>query len=385
MEQGELKVLMISTDRKILEEGSAVRERMKEYGKLVTELHIVLLSDKAHKLVETTLDKNVWVYPTNSSSKWFRSSGAATLGKKIVLEKKFVRGQSVITTQDPFECGRAGLKVKNKWRIPLEVQLHTDPSSPYFSGFLNFIRKYIARDVIKHADTIRVVSEKVGEDIASSYKIDKKNIKVLPIYIDREKIETGAVKFDLHTRFGWGFVLLAVSRLSEEKNISMMLEVLKKILPFYPTTGLVVVGSGPEEVNLKKKAKDLGVDAHVAFVGWQDELYTYYHTSNAFIQTSYFEGYGLSLVEAGLAGLPIVSTPVGVANELESGVDAYICPQNDVEYMFKAVYDLIENNSKRESLSINIKNKIRSKLISKEDYLAKMKSAWAEAALKVNA
>ena len=135
-----LKVLMLSTDRNIPILGSAVSERMKEYGALVEELHIVLLSDSSHKLKETKLSDNVWVYPTNSSFKVFRPRDAAKLGKKIVFEKKFVRGESLITTQDPFECGWAGLKIKKKWRIPLEVQLHTDPFSPYFSGFLN-IRK----------------------------------------------------------------------------------------------------------------------------------------------------------------------------------------------------------------------------------------------------
>ncbi|MFZ2072136.1 MAG: glycosyltransferase, partial [Minisyncoccia bacterium] len=101
--------------------------------------------------------------------------------------------------------------------------------------------------------------------------------------------------------------------------------------------------------------------------------------------TSYFEGYGLSLVEAGLAGLPIVTTPVGIANELENGKEVYLCPQNDIEYMFKVVYDLIENNQKRENLSINIRNKIKSMLISKEEYLNKMKSNWQETAKKVEA
>lgn len=378
MEEKGLKVLMISSDRNILTNGSAVSERMKDYGGLLGELRIILLSDKKHGLKDTQLSSNVWVYPTNSQSKFLRPTDALDIGLKIG------KGMSLITTQDPFECGRAGLKVKNKWRIPLEVQLHTDPSSPYFTGFLNMIRKYIARKVIKHADTIRVVGESIGEQIAKVYKIDKSKIKVLPIYVDREKIETGVVKFDLHTRFGWGFVLLAVSRLSPEKNIRMMLEVLQKLLPFYPTTGLVIVGSGPEENNLKAKSKKLGVDAHVAFVGWQDDLYTYYHTSNVFIQTSYFEGYGLSLVEAGLAGLPIVTTPVGVANDLENGVDAYICPQNDPDYMFKAIYDLIENNNKRESLSLSIRIKIRTKLSSKEDYLTAMKNNWIETSSKVN-
>ncbi len=386
MEQGELKVLMISSDRKVLEEGSAVRERMKEYGKLVTELHIVLLSNVL-KIENSKLkiSDNTWVYPTNSSTKWFRSSGAARLGKKIVFEKKFVRGQSLITAQDPFECGWAGLKIKNKWRVPLEVQLHTDPFSPYFSGFLNSVRKWIARRVLSKADHIRVVSESLKQKLEARSKKQEANISVLPIFIDKSRIEEARVNFDLHARFGWHFILLSVSRLTPEKNIPMALNVLKKIIEFFPTTGLVIVGAGPEEERLKQEARSKKLEANVAFVGWQEDLASYYKSANMFVQTSFFEGYGLSLVEAGLSGLPIVTTAVGIANDLENGQDAYICPIGDEEYMFKAIYDLIENNPKREVLRLNIKHKLDSILITKEEYLLRLKKAWIDTASKVHA
>ncbi len=384
MESKDLRILMISSDRQILTAGSAVSERMKEYGGLVEELHIVLLSDSSHKLKDTTLDKNIWVYPTNSSFKWFRSSGAARLGKKIIFDKKFIRGKSIITTQDPFECGRAGLIVKNKWRIPLEVQLHTDPFSPYFSGFLNEIRKIIARKVIKYADNVRVVSPSLGDKISKEFSIKHQNISVLPIYVDKNRIENEKVSFDLHARFGWHFILLAVSRLSVEKNLPMALEVLEKLVTFFPNAGLVIVGSGPEESSLKLLVKSLKLENNVVFVGWQEDLGSYYKTANLFIQTSNFEGYGLSLVEAGISGLPIVTTNVGIANDLENGHDVYICPPGDVEYMFKAVYDLVENNSMRESLRMNIKRKLDSILITKEEYLEHLLKTWRETASHVN-
>src|SRR3990167_8455614 len=107
-----LKVLMISSDRKVLDKGSAVSERMKEYGALVEELHIVLLSDLGHGLKYRQLSGNIWVYPTNSFINFLRPLDAARLGKKIVFEKKFIRGKSVITTQDPFECGYPGMRIK---------------------------------------------------------------------------------------------------------------------------------------------------------------------------------------------------------------------------------------------------------------------------------
>lgn len=383
MEAKGLKVLMISNDRKILTPGSAVFERMKEYGDLVHELHIVLLSTPEHGLRETKLSDKVSVYPTNTSSKFFYPFSAASLGKKIVFEKKFVRGNSLITTQDPFECGWAGLKIKNKWRIPLEVQLHTDPFSPYFSGPLNVVRKILARMVIPKADALRVVSEGVKRRIETSFPKKKGSIAVLPIYIDKKRILEGQILFDLRARLGWRFIILCVARLTPEKNLGLAVDVLARLHPYSPEAGLVIVGSGPEEENLKKRVEKLGLQKSVFFAGWQEELASYYKAANLFLQTSRFEGYGLALVEAGLSGLPVVTTPVGIATDLKDGVEAIVCPQDDPEYMFKAVYDLIENNQKRQEMKSQLQHTLEAKILGKEEYLERLRGAWLSASTKI--
>src|SRR3989344_8918767 len=383
MEKG-LKVLMISSDRKILEEGSAVSERMKEYGALVEELHIVLLSDARHGLKDKQLPNNVWVYTTNSSINFLRPIDACRLGKRIVFNSKFVRGKSVITVQDPFECGWVGMRIKKKWRLPLEVQLHTDPFSPYFSGFLNSIRKTIARKVLRNADSVRAVTENLKSQISS---LTEAQIRVLPIYVDRKRIEEAKTSFDLHTHYPWRpwhFVLLSVSRLAPEKNLELALAVLALVRKTFPDTGLVIVGSGPEEKVLKLKVKSLKLDDGVAFVGWQDDLSSFYKTADAFIQTSLFEGYGLSLVEAGLSGLPVVTTSVGIALELEHNRDAYIYPPSYPELLAQGVTDLIENSQKRENLGTNLKHTLEHKLLSKADYMAKIKENWEKTAVMIN-
>jgi len=383
MEKG-LKVLMISSDRKILEEGSAVSERMKEYGALVEELHIVLLSDARHGLKDKQLSNNVWVYATHSSINFLRPIDACRLGKKIVFDSKFVRGKSIITVQDPFECGWVGMRIKRKWRIPLEVQLHTDPFSPYFSGFSNSIRKTIGRIVLRNADSVRAVTEHLKSQISS---LTEAQIRVLPIYVDRKRIEKAGTSFDLHTHYPWHpwrFIMLSVSRLAPEKNLELALAVLALVQKRFPDTGLVIVGSGPEEKVLKLKVKSLKLEGAVEFAGWQDDLSSFYKTADAFIQTSLFEGYGLSLVEAGLSGLPVVTTSVGIALELEHNRDAYIYPPSYPELLAQGVTDLIENSQKRENLRTNLKHTLEHKLLSKADYMAKIKEHWEKTAVMIN-
>jgi glycosyltransferase involved in cell wall biosynthesis len=148
------------------------------------------------------------------------------------------------------------------------------------------------------------------------------------------------------------------------------------------------VGSGPEENKLKALAKELGVEKNVAFEGWKEDLHSYYKTANTYIQTSRFEGYGMSLVEAGLAGLPIVTTKVGVAGDFENGKEAYICPfgstQEQVGWFANAIADLIDNNQHRENLRINMKNFLERTLLPKKEYLSQLKKNWEETAGSVS-
>lgn len=372
---------MISSDRNVLSPGSAVLERIKEYGALVGELHIVLLSDSSHGLADAQISKNVWIYPTNSSVSFLRPLDAARMGKRIVKEKGFVRGASLITTQDPFECGWAGRQVKRKWRLPLEVQLHTDPFSSYFSGFQNSVRKFFARTVLAKADSIRVVSQELKSRILNLKS--GADISVLPIYVERERIENARISFDLHARYGWSFILLAISRLTPEKDLGTAIRALALVRKAFPDTGLLIVGAGPEEGGLRSLVRKLELKGFVEFAGWQEDLASFYKTANAFVQTSLFEGYGLSLVEAGLSGLPVVATPVGIARELSDGKDLLMVSPGRADLFAEAIIDLIEHNQKRENLRFNLKRTLESKLLSKVDYMAKMKDNWVQVALKI--
>jgi glycosyltransferase involved in cell wall biosynthesis len=338
-----LKVLMISSDRLICAPESPVSRRMADYGTLVDELHIVLLSDKKHGLREAKIGPNVFVYPTSSISKFLRPFDAIRVGKRISAD--------LITTQDPFECGWAGLRLKTVKDVPLEVQLHTDPFSKQFSGFQNSVRKMLMGMVLKNADSMRTVLASVADQVRSKYGVP--NVSALPIYIDRSRIDEEP-KFDLHERFGWKHVILAVSRISREKNLGIAIKAVERV----PEAGLVIVGDGPERSNFKETDK-------VKFVGWQEDLASYYKTADVFIQTSLFEGYGLSLVEAGLSGLPVVSTPVGIARELKN-----VSIANTAEEFADKIGLLLKNPS------TGLRAELESKLSTKESYLSSIKEAW---------
>ncbi|TSC66859.1 MAG: glycosyltransferase [Parcubacteria group bacterium Gr01-1014_72] len=121
-----------------------------------------------------------------------------------------------------------------------------------------------------------------------------------------------------------------VARLAPEKNIPLALKVIQKVAAKYPRTGLVIIGDGPLLSSLRLTAKSLQLEAYVVFAGAQSDVSSLYKTADAFLVTSLYEGYGLALVEASAAGLPIVTTDVGVAREVvRDGESGFVCPVGD--------------------------------------------------------
>jgi glycosyltransferase involved in cell wall biosynthesis len=116
------------------------------------------------------------------------------------------------------------------------------------------------------------------------------------------------------------------SRLTKEKNIGSAINAMSDVALRYPRTGLVIVGSGPEKDNLKFKIKNFPPEAdqpplenlldNIIIESWTDDLVSYYKTCDLFLLTSNYEGYGRTLVEAAAAGCKIISSDVGVADEI---------------------------------------------------------------------
>ncbi len=302
-----MKVLMISTDRKIFDESSAVRQRMIDYGELVDELHVIVFSKNKNKKLNFG---NIFVYPTNSWNRWFYVFGAIRIGKKILKP-------DLITTQDAFECGLVGWRLARYFNAKLQLQIHTDFLSSYFKkeSLLNSIRVLIAKFLIPRANCIRVVSKKIRNSLLSKFNLD--NVSVLPIFVDVKKIQDEPIKASLKDKYSqFDFVILIASRLTKEKNIRIAIKAMKQITKKYSKTGLIIVGEGAQEKKLKQQVKRNKLQNNIVFEKWSNHLSSYYKTADLFLLTSNYEGYGLTIIEAASVGCKIISSDVGVAREV---------------------------------------------------------------------
>ena len=362
-----MKVLMFATDRNIFKEGSEVRRRMIDYGKLVEEIHAVVFSRRSDNLAPLAVAENVRAYPTNSLSRWCYLFDAYRAAKKIIAEAP---GRRLISCQDPFETGLAGYWLKRKFGLPLQLQIHTDFLSPHFAreSTLNKIRVLIAKFLLPKADCVRVVSERIKNSLVAAGFSDR-NVFILPIFTDEERI-SAPPKFNLRRKYPrFRRIILAVSRLSKEKNVGLAIAVMEEVAKRRAGVGFIVVGDGPELGFLKSRVEERELGESVVFEGRQEDLSSYYHGADVFLHTANYEGYGLVLAEAALAGRPIVTTDVGIASELRrKGADVFICPAGDVQCLTGGVLKALEAEP---DVSLS-----RVTMADKKDCLAKMKESW---------
>lgn len=314
--------VMISTDRTVFNEKSAIRSRMIQYAKLYKELYLIVFSTK--KFESISIADNCTIYSTNSFSKLNYISDAIKIGKKII--KNFNQEEPILVScQDPFETGLVGKCLANlRKNSELLIQIHTDLFSPYFTdkcigiknAWLNRIRLFISKYTLPQADIVRAVSEKIADSlIKRGFK--ENEIIVKPIEVNTDAIKSGKPSFNLHERFPqYKKIILMVSRLESEKNIEGALKAFSIVNKENPDSGLIIVGSGTLAPRLKKIACKLNIGHQIAFLGWQTDLISYYKGCDIFLLTSWYEGYGMVLKEAQASGCRIVSTDVGIAREV---------------------------------------------------------------------
>jgi glycosyltransferase involved in cell wall biosynthesis len=124
-----------------------------------------------------------------------------------------------------------------------------------------------------------------------------------------------------------GPYMLNVARLVPQKGQDMLLEAYAKSKQSMP---LVIVGEGKLNAELKAKAKALGINENVHFVGNQGNPYVWMKHAELFVLSSKFEGLGIVLFEALACGTPILSVdcPGGVRDIFKGELEPYLCEQN---------------------------------------------------------
>lgn len=129
-------------------------------------------------------------------------------------------------------------------------------------------------------------------------------------------------------------VIGGVMRLSEEKRPGLWLRAAAHLTALLPETHFIIAGDGPQFASVKRKAKRLGLDGRLHWLGRTKEVLPAMAAMDLFLLTSRVEGLPNVLVEAQSLGVPVVTTNAGGAPEtLRHGVTGWVLENDNPQYI----------------------------------------------------
>lgn len=260
----------------------------------------------------------------------------------------------------PFVAHYAGVRWAKRHGIPCVETYHTFFEA-YLHHYIPFMPRFVmralarrfSREQCNNVDGLVVPSTLMQAELGR-YGVNATS-EVIPTGIELEEFSAGD---GLRFRATHGIsperpVLLYLGRVAFEKNISFLLEMLVEVLRDKPDTLLVVAGEGPAEKSLHERAKRLGLQDSVLFVGYLKrgpELLDCYKAADVFVFASRTETQGLVLLEAMALGVPVVALSImGTRDILQPGSGALV-PEDDVSDFADKVLKLLQDEELRKWL-----------------------------------
>lgn len=236
-------------------------------------------------------------------------------------------------------------------RYNVDKIIYTVHGFHFFQGqsfFKNLIFKFSEKVLARFTDVIITINEE-DYQAAKKFKL-KKNGKIFKIHgvgIDTISIKNIDVsKNEIRKKLGLKFddtVLISAGRLEKNKNYKAVIDALS-LVKDQEKIKYLICGVGPSEVELKKYAKEKGVESKILFLGYREDIIELMKSSDVFLLTSLREGLPRSVMEAMACGLPcIVSDIRGNRDLIDDNLGGFIIDVNDKHQLNDRIMRLVDS------------------------------------------
>lgn len=206
-------------------------------------------------------------------------------------------------------------------------------SEPWYWRFLNTRTFFLCDRVIFCSESMREAAGYGGG-------------KFLTVQNSME-IESAVPGSGLRGEFGIGRdekVICCVARLTRQKGQDILIRAIAILSAQRANIRLLLAGDGEDAEDLRRLALELGVSGKVSFLGRRSDISSILAASDIYAASSRWEGLGLSLGEAMLAGLPCVGTAIsGHADILKDGVTGTTVPPEDPSALAAGIARLLDD------------------------------------------
>ncbi len=370
-----LRVLFISYEHDVFEEGSRAQALYVAYGAFFEEVHVIVFTEATHSFSGIQIAENVWVYPTNTSSWWKYPYDAFTVAREQLYFAKFFRAD-IVVARDPFELSFAAYCISRWFKIPLVVCNNSHVYDPHFldENDNNSYRVWWAHQVISHAEHIFVTTERLKRTMLARHELGEDAMTIVPPYVELSADTTFTVDRGLlHVQYPtFTFTLLVVAPLSKDTRVTFVLNAAQYTLRQYPSIGLFVIGDGPERKALEALVQSKGLERQVIFLGDVSPL-PYLASAGILLSLADDEETEEILTQAVSLLLPVITTvSATLGGVLEHNVSALICKSNDLGCAIQSVTRYMNNSVERIRFAKEAKSRLDLKGTSRTDSIEQL-------------
>lgn len=218
--------------------------------------------------------------------------------------------------------------------IPMIYSERNDPSLEY--GKVAKLMRYVALKAVS-----KIVFQTGDAKAYFSEKIQRKGVIIHnPVYLKFEDYPIG--KQDNR--------VVAVGRLSKQKNYELLIRAFARISHVYPELILEIYGEGPLKDTLAAQIAESGCN-RIVLAGAHPDVLDKIYGARMFVMTSYYEGMPNALMEAMSLGIPAVCSdcPCGGPRELiQTGVNGYLFATGDEDDLIEKMKLVLDNGNNLE-------------------------------------
>ncbi len=253
-------------------------------------------------------------------------------------------------------AGRLAALVSGDARPPVIVHtFHGHMLKGEFDPLRERAYRGIERQLARITDALVTVSPEVRDELVEIGVVAPTRFAVVRLGIELcERVGEAATGAALRAELGIPaarFTIGWVGRMTAVKQVSDALETLRRLRDRGCDAALVLVGDGPDRAGLERRARELGLEEGVFFVGFQQDVGPWFHAVDVLLLPSRSEGTPVSAIESLAAGKPVVATHVGgLADVVHEGEDGYLVPFGDVEAAAERLQRLADDPLLRQRL-----------------------------------
>ncbi len=275
--------------------------------------------------------------------------------KEIIRNNKY----DLIHCHTPVAAAMTRIAARKTRKNNGTVVLYTTHGFHFFKGAPSSSRIYYIAEkaLIRYTDGIITINR---EDHEMAKKFCEGN-KCRAYYIHGMGVDTktiaaaGTDKRVLKKRFDIpenAFVLLSVSEINQNKNLTVSLKAFARIERkdiYY-----LICGTGQMMDECVELTKELGISDRVIFAGYRYDIYHLVHIADAFLFPSLREGLGVAAIEAMSAGVPVIGSDIrGVREYAVNMENSILLEPTDIDGFAGAIEKLYSDDELRDRLGKN--------------------------------